>query len=369
MFTDEINKLHETINTERTTRNREHFVRQFPKKMQLFRRRSLNDLIGSQAFNLNDMLASRQSENTTIVNRRDVPVNETEDSAPRTIPGSYSSYRGEIRELGDGVMRTLDNQLKNVEVGEKEPNTNTTEAEANTNSNRLMSEKDANNESVGSKNRDDAQAQNASEPTPREHIALEEIDAMDKYHIDLLGMTEINIAMSLERRLQLASALQMRFTGSRVVSSSMKSKDDGYLPGGTTTITQGPLSGRVFREALITWGAFRGWHCEEQGTAAGTNTAYMREWGMLRSEGVTNPDPRLMVLGAMSEVLHEWTNRGYHPLVMMDANGELDDPQYAAFLQEHDLCDLIDETNPGKAPRTYKRSGRRLTIFWVTNMF
>ena len=146
------------------------------------------------------MLASRQSENTTIVNRRDVPVNETEDSAPRTIPGSYSanfvphpervpqasqnsaegdetplnkvitstpgSYRGKIRELGDGVMRTLDNQLKNVEVGKKELNTNTIEAEANTNSNSLMSEKDANNESVGSKNRDDAQAQNASEPTP-----------------------------------------------------------------------------------------------------------------------------------------------------------------------------------------------------------
>ncbi|KAL7502247.1 hypothetical protein ACHAXN_001311, partial [Cyclotella atomus] len=96
------------------------------------------------------------------------------------------------------------------------------------------------------------------------------------------------------------------------------------------------------------------------GTAAGTNTAYMREWGMLRSEGVTNPDPRLMVLGTMSEVLHEWMNRGYHPLVMMDANGEFDDPQVAAFLQEHDLCDLIDETNPGKAPRTYQRSGRRL---------
>ncbi|KAL3789254.1 hypothetical protein ACHAWO_004724 [Cyclotella atomus] len=183
--------------------------------------------------------------------------------------------------------------------------------------------------------------------------------------------------MSLERRLQLASALQMRFTGSRVVSSSMKSKDEGYLPGGTTTIAQGPLSGRVFRRGSdhmgrFLWMALRGTDgtgiivitgyrvCQNKGTTAGTNTAYMREWGMLRSEGVTNPDPRLMVLGTMSEVLHEWMNRGYHPLVMMDANGEFDDPQFAAFLQEHDLCDLIDETNPGKAPRTYQRSGRRL---------
>eukprot|EP00956_Cyclotella_meneghiniana_P035442 scaffold115064_cov36-Cyclotella_meneghiniana.AAC.1 len=45
-----------------------------------------------------------------------------------------------------------------------------------------------------------------------DNIALEEIDAMDKYDIDLLGMTEINIAMNLERRLQMATALQMRFT-------------------------------------------------------------------------------------------------------------------------------------------------------------
>jgi hypothetical protein len=90
-----------------------------------------------------------------------------------------------------------------------------------------------------------------------ENIALEEIDAMDKYDIDLLGLTEINIAMSLERRLQLASALQMRFTGSRVVSSSMKSKDEGYLPGGATTIAQGPLSGRVFRRGSDHMGR---WH-------------------------------------------------------------------------------------------------------------
>lgn len=67
-----------------------------------------------------------------------------------------------------------------------------------------------------------------------------------------------------------------------------------------------------------------------------------------------------MVLKAMSELLHEWMNRGFHPLVMMDANGEFDDPQFAAFIQEHDLYDLIDETNADKAPRTYQRSGRRL---------
>jgi len=99
---------------------------------------------------------------------------------------------------------------------------------------------------------------------------------------------------------------------------------------------------------------------QHKGTAAGENTAYMREWGMLRSEGIKEPDPRLMVLQAISEVLHEWGNRGYHPLVMMDANGELDDPQLRDFVDEHGLFDLIAETNEENAPRTYQRSGRRL---------
>jgi hypothetical protein len=210
-----------------------------------------------------------------------------------------------------------------------------------------------------------------------DNIALEEIDAMDNYGIDLLGMNEINIAMTLERRLQLASALQMRFAGSRTVSSSMKPNASGYLPGGTTTIMQGSHSGRVYRRGSdhmgrFSWMALRGVDgtgiivitayrvSQHKGTAAGENTAYMREWGMLRSEGIKEPDPRLMVLQAISEVLHEWGNRSYHPLVMMDANGELDDPQLRDFVDEHGLFDLIAETNEENAPRTYQRSGRRL---------
>jgi hypothetical protein len=38
-----------------------------------------------------------------------------------------------------------------------------------------------------------------------DNVALEEIDAMDNFGIDLLGMTEINIPMNLDRKLQLIS--------------------------------------------------------------------------------------------------------------------------------------------------------------------
>jgi hypothetical protein len=194
-----------------------------------------------------------------------------------------------------------------------------------------------------------------------DNVALEEIDAMDSYGIDLLGMTEI------------------KFSGSRTVSSSMKTNTTGYLPGGTTMITQGSHSGRVYRRGSdhmgrFSWMALRGTNgtgiisvcayrvSQHKGTTAGENTAYiyMREWGMLRGEGIKEPDPRLMILHSISEILQEWGNRGYHPLVMMDANGEMDDTQLADFIQEHDLYDLIAETNEGEAPRTYQRSGRRL---------
>ena len=210
-----------------------------------------------------------------------------------------------------------------------------------------------------------------------DNIALEEIDAMDKLGIDLLCMNEINLPMTLERRLQLSTALQMRFTGARSVTSSMTTKETGYLPGGTAMIMQGPISGRVYRRGSdhlgrFSWMALRGKDgtgviaingyrvSQHRGTVAGVNTAYMREWEKLRQEGETNPDPRLSVLEAMSETLHEWGNRGYHPLVMMDANGELDEEQLRDFVQEHDLFDLIAETNEGPAPRTYQGSGRRL---------
>ncbi|KAL7506238.1 hypothetical protein ACHAXN_003506 [Cyclotella atomus] len=210
-----------------------------------------------------------------------------------------------------------------------------------------------------------------------DNIALEENDAMATFEIDLLCMNEINIPMTLERRLQLSTALQLRFTGSRSVTSSMQTKETGYLPGGTAMITKGPVSGRVYRRGAdylgrFTWMAFWGKDgtgiiaidgyrvSQHRGTVTGKNTAYMREWEMLRREGDTSPDPRLSVLEAISEVLQEWGNRGYHPLVMMDANGELDEEQLKNFVQEHELYDLIAETNKGPAPRTYQGSGRRL---------
>ena len=67
MLTDEINKLHETLQAEHTTRNHEYYQKQSPRKIaNLPRRKSLSDLTESQAFTSIDMLVTQQTENTTI---------------------------------------------------------------------------------------------------------------------------------------------------------------------------------------------------------------------------------------------------------------------------------------------------------------
>jgi hypothetical protein len=142
---------------------------------------------------------------------------------------------------------------------------------------------------------------------------------MAKLGIDLVCMNKINIPMTLERRLQLSAALQLRFTGSRSVTSTMTTKETGYLSGGTAMITQGPISGRVYRRgsdhlSRFTWMALRGKDgtgviavdayrvSQHKGTTAGKNSAYMQEWEILRCEGESNPDPRLSILEAILEI-------------------------------------------------------------------
>ena len=92
----------------------------------------------------------------------------------------------------------------------------------------------------------------------------------------------------------------------------------------------------------------------------GENTSYIRQWQAFRNAGVSDPDPRQSVLDAISEVLIDWGNKGFQPLVMMDANATINERAFEQFLSSHGLCDLIDETNEGVAPRTYINGPDRL---------
>ena len=80
--------------------------------------------------------------------------------------------------------------------------------------------------------------------------------------------------------------------------------DTTYLPGGTAMITRGHTCGRVYQRGAdplgrFTWMALRGRNntgllvitgyrvCQNSGTTAGPDTAYMREWEAYYEKVVT----------------------------------------------------------------------------------
>jgi hypothetical protein len=210
-----------------------------------------------------------------------------------------------------------------------------------------------------------------------ERVAIEEVDSMDQLGIDLMALLELNLNMTLEQRLKLATEIYLKFQGGRSITSSMHTGREGYQPGGTAMIARGPICGRVYRRGSdkmgrFTWMALRGRNgkglivtsvyrvCQTKGTKAGENTAYLREWEMLREMGHKDPDPRNIVLDDVSEILHEWGDRGYHPLVLIDANASIDEKHFSNFVKQHGLKDLVAETNDGEPPRTYSRGSRKI---------
>ena len=59
----------------------------------------------------------------------------------------------------------------------------------------------------------------------------------------------------------------------------------------------------------------------------------MKMW----QDGVECPDPRNCIFQAMSNVIGTWgdKDKGFHPLIMMDANSTIDDTKFSEFIQEH----------------------------------
>ena len=88
----------------------------------------------------------------------------------------------------------------------------------------------------------------------------------------------------------------------------------------------------------------------------------MRECNALRLKGHKNPDPRAQLLKDVGKLLHEWTEKGYHPLIMGDFNSAPGDPDLVNWMDRHGLFDLIDNNNEGTPPRTYSSGTRRLDL-------
>jgi hypothetical protein len=93
----------------------------------------------------------------------------------------------------------------------------------------------------------------------------------------------------------------------------------------------------------------------------------------MREAGDKSPDPRNNIFQRITTVLNEWEQRGYHPIVTMDANSTTNDNSLREFMIRHNLRDIIHDfhiDSQGPPPRTYQRSANRLDyIFGNDHVF
>ncbi len=126
------------------------------------------------------------------------------------------------------------------------------------------------------------------------YTGSEEIDAMENLGIDILGLSEINTKLSSESRTKLNAMMTLQFGHGITTVSSSKDRDEGYLPGGTAMLARGRVAGRVTKRVgddlgRYSYMALRGRDdtgviiinlyrvCQNKGTRAGPDTAYMQQ--------------------------------------------------------------------------------------------
>ena len=83
----------------------------------------------------------------------------------------------------------------------------------------------------------------------------------------------------------------------------------------------------------------------------------------MQEAGDKFPDPCNNIFRQMSDVISRWEQRGYHPIVMIDANSDLHVGHMRDFIICHNMRDAISDYHSdlqGPPPRTFQWSNNRL---------
>ena len=209
------------------------------------------------------------------------------------------------------------------------------------------------------------------------YAGVEELDVMEQLGIDVMCLQETNLAWNTDTRAMLAALIHLKFGYGFAITASAPTDKEGYQPGGTAMIARGATAGRVTKRVADKMGRFNYMVftgcdnvgiicfniyrvCQTKGTKTGPDTSFMVQLTELREQGIENPDPRNQVLSDVTDLITEWSQKGYHPLVMGDFNADITDKQLANFFAANNLHDLIGECNDGDPPSTYARGDKRL---------
>ena len=208
-------------------------------------------------------------------------------------------------------------------------------------------------------------------------VGVQETDAIEQLGLDIFGLTETNINWTNNAKLQLNTLANLSQGHARTIAGSAPWPTEGYQPGGTAMIAQGRVAGRIWKRdadslGRFTYMALQGRDdtgiiifnvyrvCQKKGARAGPDTAFMQQYEGLRKKGITNPDPRKQLFDDLTDMIAEWRERNYHPIVMGDLNSVMTDKDLHIFMQTNGLHDLIGSNNNEEPEPTYARSARRL---------
>ena len=68
---------------------------------------------------------------------------------------------------------------------------------------------------------------------------------MEEMELDILGVSETNTNLTDGKHPEAQLGIKVRFGQGQIIASSSKSIKEGYITGGTATITRGRMTGRI----------------------------------------------------------------------------------------------------------------------------
>ena len=214
-----------------------------------------------------------------------------------------------------------------------------------------------------------------------------ELEAIESLNIDIMGMSETNCPWTPKSRSEFNFMMNQRFQSSRTIFTSSPPTSNGrYQPGGNLLTITGKTTGRITDSGSDPWGRFC-WYClqgrQDEGvivitayrvcqhkhTNTGPHTAHRQQYILMRLDGETDPDPRQRLLTDLELLIRTHREKGYRPILLMDANGDYlaplnPDTSFAKFIHTTYLQDPFYEKF-NMTPRTYLHGTKQIDYILV----
>ena len=167
-----------------------------------------------------------------------------------------------------------------------------------------------------------------------------EISTMSELEIDVMGMSETNKPWTAGNKHEYNTLMRTSFRQSQTLYSSAPTIGlTKYQPGGNALMLTGRTTGRISirgqdEHGRFCWCTLRGrrdegillvsaYHvCHEAHDAPGPLMAFHQQYAALRAKGIEKPNPRKQILTDILTLIKQYRAFGFHPIVMLDANGD-----------------------------------------------